>query len=46
MDDLLAFYGLVQQHNPELLPPSSRGDPYQQIKTVLSVHITLETSLP
>jgi hypothetical protein len=25
MDDVLAFYGGLQQHNPELLPPSSRA---------------------
>jgi hypothetical protein len=46
MDDVLAFYGRLQQHNPELLPPSSRGDPYQQMKSVLSAHITPETASP
>jgi hypothetical protein len=44
MDDVFAFYGRLQQHNPELLPPSSRGDPYQQLKSVLSAHFTLETA--
>jgi hypothetical protein len=46
MNDVLVFYGRLQQHNPELLPPSSRSDPYQQMKSVLSAHIKLETAWP
>jgi hypothetical protein len=46
MDDVLAFYGGLQQHNPELLPPSSRGDPYQQMESILSAHITPENASP
>ncbi|MGI8961513.1 MAG: hypothetical protein ACR2IV_17485 [Bryobacteraceae bacterium] len=42
MNDLLPFYGRLQQTNPELLPPASHGDPYQQMKSVLSAYITPE----
>jgi hypothetical protein len=46
MDDVLALYLRLHQHNPELLPPSSRGDPYEQMKSLLSEFITLETARP
>lgn len=42
MNDLLAFTVSLQQECPELLPSSRYGDPYQQLKVVLSDYIVGE----
>ncbi len=34
-NDVLIFYGELQEHRPELLPRSGHGDPYQHLKVDL-----------
>ncbi|GAB3091414.1 hypothetical protein GCM10027159_05140 [Lysobacter terrae] len=38
-DEILGFFGRLQQHNPDLLAFRSSGDKYQTLKTILRNHI-------
>jgi hypothetical protein len=40
MEDLRGFYMGLHQNNPELLPLSNRGDPYQHMNGVLAAYTT------
>jgi hypothetical protein len=42
LDDLRGFCMRLHENNPELLPLSSRGDPYQHMNGVLVPHTTPE----
>ena len=38
-DAVLKFYLWLQEHSPEALPPTNRGDPYEELKRNLGDHI-------